>query len=88
MNEIVLRAILFSSLFVLSMKGMQYVVENKFGFAISNRMVSWLCFVTIAIALVGKAFSSTKLTVVFFAMALVAFFLGALIQAGKKDREN
>jgi hypothetical protein len=88
MADVVLRGVLFSLLFILAMKGMQHVAESRFGFAISNTMITWLCFVSIAIAFFGKAFSSTKLTIVFFAMTVVAFSLGALVQAGKRDREN
>lgn len=89
MTEIVLRGILFSLLFVLGMKGMQYVAREKYGLVISNTMIAWMSFLVIVVAVFdGKLLSNTTRTVIYFAGMFVAFSLGALFQAAKKDREN
>lgn len=84
----VLRAIVFSLLFVLAMKGTQYVAQSRFELGISNAMIALMSFLVIAVAVLdGKLFSSLTKTTVYFLGMFIIFSAGALLDAARRRKD-
>lgn len=84
----VLRAIVFSLLFVLALKGAQYVAGNRFSFVVPNRIIALWSLLVITVGVLGKAFLSTRFALGYFAATLTGFLLASTVEAYRRNRKQ
>jgi len=84
MTNLVVRAIACSLLFLVAMKATQYAAKNYFRLSVSNPLLLWVWFVISALAVYTKVVLNSKMAALTFTLALIAFWLAALIDAVKK----